>query len=100
MKESESENERAWAAQIARARVDVAPPTNVEAVLRAVRTAAVAPRSGWLIELASVFAGARAVPACLAATLLLGGLASWEAWGLWQALPWAEMIVETTGGMP
>ncbi|ACB75588.1 hypothetical protein [Opitutus terrae] len=100
MKDPESKPEPAWAARVARARNDVAPPVDVEALLRAVRTATVAPRPGWLVELASLFAGSRAVPACLAATLLLGGVASWEAWSLWQALPWAEMIVETTGGVP
>lgn len=100
MKEPESKIDRKWEGLVQRARRDVAPPVDAAAVLRAVRAAADAPRPGWLVEFATLFAVHRAVPACLALALLLGGLASWEAWGMWQALPWAELVVDTMGGVP
>jgi hypothetical protein len=89
-----------WKNLVARAQADVGPSADLPALLRAVREASLAPRAGWATEFSALFATGRILSGCLAGTCALATFASWQAWETWQALPWAQWLAITTGGVP
>ena len=88
-----------WEKLIAQARADVGPPVDLPALLRAVRETSPPDHNGWAAEFATLATG-RAISGCLAGTCAFAALASWQAWETWQALPWAQWLATTTGGVP
>ena len=98
MKTPGSKSNEAWDALVRQARADTAPSVDVPAVLRAVRAADVPSDAGWLSEFTGLFTIGRVVPACLLGAIALAGATSWEAWNIWQALPWAQLLAVSTGG--
>lgn len=100
MNTPESDSDQRWDDLVRRARADVSPPGNVAAALRAVRDAAGQPRPGWFGDFSALFATARAIPACFALAAVVTLSAAWQAWSLWEAIPWAQMVASTTGGAP
>lgn len=96
-----SSGDERWNDLVRRAREDAPPASDTAALLRTLRAAEIEPpRSGWFGEFATLFAGGRAVAACLASAAAFALFAGWQAWTLWQALPWAQLIAVTTGGAP
>ncbi|MBI5382613.1 MAG: hypothetical protein HZA31_11990 [Opitutae bacterium] len=91
--------ESAWTRLLAQARADTPPPLDQAALLRAVRSEPLPTSATWSDDFLGLFAPQRVLPACLAGTGALALFASWEIWSVWQALPWAQLLV-TTGGAP
>jgi hypothetical protein len=89
-----------WKKLVAQARKDVGPTTDVPALLRAVREISPTVRDSWSAEFAKLFATGRALSSCLAGAGAFAAIASWQAWETWQALPWAQWLATTTGGVP
>jgi hypothetical protein len=89
-----------WEKLVAQARADVGPSVDIPALLRAVRESSPLDRSGWVAEFAALFATGRAISGCLAGACAFAAFASWQAWETWQALPWAQWLATTTGGVP
>lgn len=100
MKPTHSPSEDRWQDLVQRARSDAPPPVDTSALLRAVRAAADEPQAGWLAEFALLFGRRGAMAGCLAGAAAFALVATWQAWDLWQALPWAQMVATTTGGVP
>jgi hypothetical protein len=99
MKKTHTDAERRWQASLELARADMAPPVDVNALLRVVRQAPLETPAGVLAEFSRLFASRRIVSACLASAAALALLASWEAWTTWESLPWAQLLVSATGGV-
>lgn len=89
-----------WETLLRQARADAGPPADLPALLRAVRSARLPARAGWIADFSALFATRRAIPACLAAAGAFALFSSWQIWDLWQALPWAQLLAVTTGGAP
>lgn len=91
-----------WENLVRRARADVGPPADLTALRRVVREAAVtaaAPMTGgWLAEFFALSISTRVLSACVTIAALCGAAATWEAWTVWQTLPWAQFLGGTTGG--
>ncbi len=88
-----------WNDKVRLARAEPIPPVNLTALLRALRD--VAPVTvNWRLEFERLFASRMAMSACAAASVMLLGVAGWQAWTFWQdVLPWAQLIaVETALG--
>ncbi len=100
MKTPPSNFDSRWENLVRQAQADAGPAPDLPALLRAVRQAPVVSREGWAAEFTALFASARVVPACLAASCALACFASWQAWDSWQALPWAQLLTTATGGSP
>jgi len=98
MKTSPSNPDSRWDELVRQARSDCGPAIDGPALLRAMRQAPVTLREDWVTEFTALFASARVVPACLAASCAFAGFASWQAWNAWQVLPWAELLSTATGG--
>ena len=88
------------------ARADVGPPADLDALLRVVRAApapvvpAPAEESGsWAEEFFALVGAARIVPLCLGGTAAIASFATWQVWEWWEALPWAQLVMDTTGGV-
>jgi hypothetical protein len=94
------DSEIRWKKLVARAKADVGPPADLPALLRAVREASPVAQAGWAGEFSALFASGRFLSGCLAGTFACALFASWQVWESWQALPWGQWLVTTTGGVP
>ena len=88
-----------WEKLVARARDDAPPPVDLAALRQAVRAATFAPHAGWAEEFLGLFSARPVFSACLAGAAAFALVATWQVWDLWQALPWAEWLMETGGGL-
>jgi hypothetical protein len=92
--------ETPWQKLVARAREDASPPIDRAALHRAVREFAPQTADGGAADFLAGMATRRVLSGCLAGAGACAVLASWQAWETWQALPWAQWLATTTGGMP
>jgi hypothetical protein len=92
--------ESEWLKRVEAARADRGPAPDMDGLLRAVRAAANEPRGGWTAEIAVVFARGRLGRVCLLGAAASAIVASWQVWMIDQALPWAQLLVDSTGGTP
>jgi hypothetical protein len=99
MKKPRLNSDSRWDKLVRQAQADAGPPANLSALLRAVRAATEETRPGWITEFASLFNVRRVLPACVTGTVAIALVTTWEAWNVWQALPWAQLI-STGGGTP
>lgn len=100
MNNAPEDSEARWENLLRRAQRDTAPSVNVPALLRAVRTAATEPRRGWTGDFLALFGSGRVAAGCLAGAAAFALLASWQAWTLWEVMPWVQLVATTTGGAP
>jgi hypothetical protein len=98
MKTSPSDSDPNWEKLLRQARADVGPPADVPALLRAVRHAPPATRTGWAADFSALFATSRVITSCLAGASAFALVATWHVWDSWQALPWAQLLDTTVGG--
>lgn len=89
-----------WLKRVEAARADRGPAPDMEGLLRAVRAAADEPRTGWAAEIRAVFAHDRLGRICLIGATAFIAVASWQVWSFDQALPWAQLLVDSAGGAP
>ena len=92
-----------WNDLLARARKDQPAPVDLAALQRGVNLEArrlatarrtVAPDWTALLPFRSL------VSSCLAGTCAFTLIASWQVWQWWQVLPWAQLLVASSGGDP
>jgi hypothetical protein len=100
MNKSPGDSEARWENLLRQAQPDTAPSVNVPALLRAVRLAAAEPRRGWAGDFLALCGSARVAASCLAGAAAFALLASWQAWTLWEVMPWVQLVATTTGGAP
>jgi hypothetical protein len=98
MKKPSSDSDPHWESLLLQARTDIAPPVDMPALLRAVRTAPLAQREDWASEFSALFSSGRFIPACLTGAAAFALIATWQVWDSWQALPWVQLLDVTTGG--
>ena len=87
-----------WDRLVAAARGATAPPVELAALLRAVLQEPYPPRPEWIAEFIGLFAGTRALTACVAGIGAFALLAGWQAWSFLDSLPWAQLLDTATGG--
>lgn len=83
-----------------KARADLPPPGDLQAVLRTVAAQPVPPAPGWWDAFLALFPVPRFVPACVFGAACCALFSLWEAMDLWQALPWAQLLATASGGTP
>ncbi len=103
MKTPRSDSDLRWEKLLQQARAEVGPPADLDALLRVVRAAPspapVEEGAGWAAEFFALVGAARIVPLCLGGTAVVASFATWQVREWWEALPWAQLILDTTGGV-
>lgn len=103
MKTPRPESDLRWEKLLQQARADVGPPADLNALLRVVRAApspaSVEERAGWAAEFFALVNAARLVPLCLGGTAAIASVVTWQVWEWWEALPWAQLLMDATGGV-
>lgn len=100
MKQHDNGDER-WADLVSRARRDQAPAIDERALLDVVlREAARTEATGWFAAFCALISRRYLVTSCWACSLALFALAYVQALELLDALPWAQLMLQTTGGVP
>lgn len=100
MKENQTSRDAQWENLLRQAQADATPPTDVPALLHAVRIARLPKQDNWIVDFTSHFAVGRMIPTCMGGAAALMLFSSWQLWDAWQTLPWAELYTVTTGGAP
>ncbi len=100
MNDPHSNSDQRWEKLLRDAQNDAAPSVNVPALLRAVRQEPLPVSTGWSVEFCALFTIGRVVPTCLAGAVACTLLTVWQLTDLWQTLPWAQMLVTSSGGTP
>ncbi len=92
-----------WSRLVARAQRDEPPAIDLDALLRATRTAqatAAAPAPSWITEFATLFCTPRMISACLLLAFTCSAFTAWRCWSFWQDVePWAELVNNTFEGL-
>lgn len=100
MKTSRPVSSSLWEAMLKKAQADKAPPTDLQAALRAVAAEPLRRSPGWWESFMALFPVPRFVPACLFGSACIAMFSLWQAMDLWQALPWAQLLATSAGGTP
>src|SRR5947209_20217724 len=99
MERPESNFESEWEKRVRQARADSVPPTDLPALLRAVRAEPLqANDAGWTAAFAQRFSRPRAFATCLTCAGAFAFLATWPVWECWQELAWLQMLAPPLGG--
>jgi hypothetical protein len=98
MKKPRSNSDLHWEKLVRSARADVGPSTDSATLLRLVRQAPLASNEGWFDEFSALFASGKLTTACLAGSCMIALVTAWQVWDVWEALPWAELLTNATGG--
>jgi hypothetical protein len=98
MKTPPSDSDPHWEKLLRQARMDIAPPVDMPALLHAVRTASLAHPEDWASEFSALFSSGRFIPGCLAGAAAFALIATWQAWDSWQTMPWVQLLDVTIGG--
>jgi hypothetical protein len=100
MKDNPNSRDAQWENLLRQARTDTTPPTDVPALLHAVRMVRPTKQESWLADFSGHFALGRMIPTCVGGAAALMLFSSWQLWDAWQTLPWAQLYTITTGGAP
>ncbi len=98
MKNPRSNSDSHWEKLIREARADVGPPANSAALLRVIRQAPLVSRESWFDEFSALFSTGKVMTVCLAGSSMIAMVTAWQVWDVWEALPWAQLLANATGG--
>ncbi len=92
-----------WEDLLDRARKDRPAPVDLAALQRQVRHEArrlATARRAVALDWTALLPFRSVVSSCLAGTCAFTLIASWQVWQWWQVLPWAQLLVASSGGDP